>query len=147
MKLMSFQPNVRRRQSELDRVFNTFFATPYISSSKKVSPQKTSLVNVKEADDAFILELAAPGWSKKDFKLEVHEDVLTISANRENVEKEGLTILRQEFKNTSIKRDFNLPETIDAKGIKALYKNGILTLTLPKKPEAKPLPPRQIEVA
>ena len=142
---MTFRPTVRRRSTELDRVFDAFFNGNNLASSAAIS--NTSSVNVKENEDAFFVELAAPGWKKKDFELEVKEETLTIKASREKAEKEGEKYLRREFQNNSLKRVFNLPETVDVTKIKAQYKNGVLTISLPKKPEAKPLPPRQIEVA
>ncbi|MCP4975807.1 MAG: Hsp20/alpha crystallin family protein [Maribacter sp.] len=105
-------------------------------------------VNIKETEKDFELELAVPGRKKEDFKIEINENVLTISTEsntEENVEKDYYT--RREFTYSSFKRAFTLPETIDEDNIKANYDNGILKFTLPKKEEALPKPKRKIELS
>lgn len=105
-------------------------------------------VNVIEKAESFSLELAAPGLKKEDFKINVNENVLTISAEKkvENEEtKENYT--RKEFNYTSFKRSFTLSKNIDVEKINASYNEGILSIELPKKEEAKTKEPRLIEVA
>ncbi len=105
-------------------------------------------VNIKENEKDFELELAVPGRKKEDFKIEINDNVLTISSEsktEENVEKDNYT--RREFAYTSFKRAFTLPETIDEDNIKANYDNGILKFTMPKKAEALPKPKRMIELS
>jgi HSP20 family protein len=102
-------------------------------------------VNIKENEKDFELELAVPGRNKEDFKIEVNENVLTISSEaktKENTEKENYT--RKEFTYAAFKRAFTLPETIDEDNIKATYVNGILKFTLAKKEESLPKPKRVI---
>lgn len=102
-------------------------------------------VNIKENEKDFELELAVPGRNKEDFKIEVNENVLTISSEAKvkvDTEKENYT--RKEFTYTAFKRAFTLPETIDEDNIKATYVNGILKFTLPKKEESLPKPKRVI---
>ena len=108
----------------------------------------TPAVNVRENDDQFEVELAAPGFDKKDFKVEVLDNVLTISAEAktENEEKEGEVWTRREFRYNAFSRSFTLPDTVDGNKIVAKYKNGILALAIPKKEEAKPQPVRTIEI-
>lgn len=105
-------------------------------------------VNIKENEKDYELELAVPGRKKEDFKIEVNENLLTVSSETstsENEEKENYT--RREFTFSSFKRAFTLPETIDEDGIKATYENGILKFNLPKKEEALPKPKRLIELS
>ncbi|MDV7139654.1 Hsp20/alpha crystallin family protein [Maribacter sp. TH_r10] len=105
-------------------------------------------VNIKENDTDFELELAVPGRKKEDFKIEVNENVLTISSevsSEKKEEKENYT--RKEFSFASFKRAFTLPETIDEDNIKASYEDGILKFNLPKKEEALPKPKRMIELS
>lgn len=104
-------------------------------------------VNIKDKTEGFELELAAPGLSKDDFKVEVDNDVLTISSelSTENT-KEKDSYTRREFSFRSFKRAFSLPETVDGTKIDASYENGILKLTLPKKEEALPKPKRLISI-
>lgn len=105
-------------------------------------------VNVIESEDNFTVQLAAPGLKREDFKVNVHEDVLTISSEQktENEEKKE-NFTRREFSYSSFTRSFNLPETVDSDAIAATYTDGILQLVLPKKEEAKPKEPKLIEVA
>lgn len=95
-------------------------------------------VNVLEFDEKYHLELAAPGLKKDDFDLNVEKDVLTISASKNQEKKEGVKVLRNEFGKYDFKRAFQLGDTVDAEGIKASYKNGILQVVLPKKEKEAP---------
>lgn len=106
-------------------------------------------VNIKEDATSYMLELNVPGRKKDDFKIEVDNDVLTISSeskkevSKEN-ENDSVKFTRREFAFTSFKRAFTLPETIDTEKIEAVYEDGILSFTLPKKEEALPKPKRLI---
>ena len=104
-------------------------------------------VNIKENETGFELELAVPGAKKEDFKIEVDNEVLTISSEgkTENEETKG-SFRRKEFSYTAFKRVFTLPETVDGSKIDARYESGILKLALPKKEEALPKPKRLIEI-
>lgn len=106
-------------------------------------------VNVFEDESAYKIELAAPGLKKEDFKINVHENVLTISAEQKMESEETQNsgkYTRKEFNYSSFKRSFTLPKTIDGEKIVASYNEGILGLSLPKKEEAKPKEPRLIEI-
>lgn len=97
-------------------------------------------VNIVETDQAFKLELAAPGYDKQDFSLNVENDFLTVSASRETKQEEqNERYTRREFSVTSFKRSFKLPKTVNQEAIAAVYENGILNVTLGKKEEAKPV--------
>ncbi|HEY4656805.1 MAG TPA: Hsp20/alpha crystallin family protein [Cyclobacteriaceae bacterium] len=95
-------------------------------------------VNIVEKDNAFEIELAAPGLEKKDFKVTVDRGVLTISAEKEmkKEEKED-NYTRKEFNYTSFSRSFALPESVTDESIKANYENGILRLSVAKKTPVK----------
>lgn len=96
-------------------------------------------VNITESDDAYHLEIAAPGRSKELFSLNVEKNTLTIGY--ENKKETGTTEqkkIRNEFSIQNFKRTFSLDEKINAEGIEAKYENGILLVTLPKKAEVKP---------
>ncbi len=99
--------------------------------------------NVTENNDAFKLALAAPGFDKKDFVLNVENGHLTIEAKHEEkiAEKSenGDRFLRREFRYESFKRSFKLPQTVNIEGIAAVYENGVLNVELPKKEESKPV--------
>ena len=103
--------------------------------------------NIIEADDHFNIELAAPGKKKSDFTIKLDEGVLTISSETEtkSTEKDD-NFTRKEFGYSSFKRSFNIPETISDDKISASYKEGILTVSLPKKAEALPQPKKLISI-
>ncbi len=131
--------------------FPTFFDTFFndFERAQKPSVSKTlPAVNVVENEENFRIELAAPGLTRADFKVNVHEDVLTISSEKQTESEETKeSYTRREFSYASFTRSFNLPETVDSDNIAATYNEGILNLTLPKKEEAKPKEPKRIEVA
>jgi len=105
-------------------------------------------VNVIESENEFKIELAAPGLSKDSFKINVHENTLSISSEKKEINEENTpNYTRKEFDFGSFKRTFTLPKTIDVDKIAAAYEHGILQLSLPKKDEAKPKEPRQITIA
>ena len=107
-------------------------------------------VNIKETPDNFEVEVAAPGMSKKDFRIELDGNMLTISSERSNEQedKEDEKYTRKEFSYQSFYRTFNLPkEVVDENKIEAKYDNGLLRLLIPKKEEAKQKPPRQIQIS
>jgi HSP20 family protein len=108
-------------------------------------------VNIKESEDAFHLEVAAPGMAKEDFKIEINNNILSISSEKqtqkeEKDEKGNYT--RREFSYQSFRRSFTLPDRIvDSDKVTAQYLDGILHITVPKKEEAKPKPTKKIEIA
>ncbi|MGD1998179.1 MAG: Hsp20/alpha crystallin family protein [Flavobacteriaceae bacterium] len=109
--------------------------------------QAVPAVNISETDTAFSLALAAPGKTRKDFQIELDEHILTISSDS-NTEHESSheNFTRKEFSYESFQRSFRLPDTVNTQAIKANYKEGILTLELPKLKEAIPEPKKTIEV-
>ena len=119
-------------------------------SSRNFSNTNTTLpsVNIKESDDDFEVEVAAPGLSKNDFRIELNHDLLTVSSEKEvrNETKDGQQFTQREFSYQSFSRSFTLPHTVDGEKISASYENGILKVLIPKKEEAKPKPARTIEI-
>ena len=127
-----------------DDFFNDRFFNQLNSRNGKMD---SPAVNITEDDKGYTIEVAAPGIDRKDFNLEIEDDVLTISTElKENKEEDKQNFLRREFNYRSFKRSFELPETIDQEEIKAKHNAGILTLSLPKKEEELQKAPRQIEV-
>ncbi|MBC6367004.1 heat-shock protein Hsp20 [Algoriphagus sp. AK58] len=116
-----------------------FFGTenPFDWDEKFWLPEKSVEIpstNVIENEKEFKLEMSAPGFDKKDFKVDVHDGVLSISAERKNESEEKKENYRKkEFSYSSIRRSFALPENVKEDGIDAKYENGILHLLLPKK--------------
>lgn len=115
------------------------------------SSTDTSLpaVNVKENENEFLIEVAAPGLKKEDFKVNYDNGHLTISSEKKNEveEKKGEKITRREFSYQSFQRSFTISENVvNAEKIVASYDNGILHITLPKREEVKPKPAKQIKI-
>lgn len=105
-------------------------------------------VNIRESAEAYGIELIAPGFSKTDFRIEVDNNRLTVSAekNTENQTRND-NYYRREFNCESIRRSFTLEEkVVDADRINAQYADGILRLYIPKKEEALPKPAKLIEI-
>jgi HSP20 family protein len=133
--------------------FNDFFAKDFWNwGLENNSSTNTTIpaINVKETNDNFEVEVAAPGMTKKDFKVELNGNMLTISSEKQNEwqENENERYTRREFSYQSFQRTFQLPkDVVDEDKIQAKYENGLLHLTIPKKEHAKQRPPRMIEIA
>ena len=141
-----------RFSNQLPSIFDRFFETDMFDwSNKNFSATNTTLpsVNIKEDEEGFEVEMAAPGLNKKDFKIELVNDQLTISSEKENHKesKEGEYYTKREFSYQSFSRTFFLPNSADAEKIKAKYDNGLLKVEIPKKEEAKPKPPKSISIS
>jgi len=94
--------------------------------------------NITEDDKAFHLEMAVPGFSKKDIRISIEKDVLKIYSERPKEEESQEQHYRvREFGQAEFCRTFSLGETVDQEGIRAEYRNGILSVTLPRKEEVK----------
>jgi len=95
-------------------------------------------VNIREDEKAFYLELAVPGMNKKDLRIEVKDDVLTISSeHKEEKQDESEGYRRKEFSFSSFCRSFYLPEDVNGEKIGATYRDGILNVEIPKLEEEK----------
>jgi len=107
-------------------------------------------VNVRETNDDFIIDVAAPGMKRDEFKVELDNNVLTISSQREEKheqQEEYRSYTRMEFNYQSFQRSFTLPENkVEGEKISARYVDGILHITVPKKEEAKVKPIKQIAI-
>jgi HSP20 family protein len=96
-------------------------------------------VNVKENENNYEIEVAAPGMKKEDFSIAVENRILTISADiKEEKEAKEDKYTRREFVATSFTRSFSLPENADENNIQAHYENGVLRVNVPKVQEKKP---------
>lgn len=107
-------------------------------------------VNIKETNESYQVEVAAPGMLKNDFKVELEGNLLTISSEKrdEKEEVEGEKYTRREFSYQAFQRSFTLPkEVVDVDKIQAKYKDGMLQLLIPKKEEAKQKAPRLIQIS
>jgi HSP20 family protein len=133
-------------------LFDRFFDNDLFDwSSRNFSNTNTTLpsVNIKESGQNFEVEVAAPGFSKEDFKIVLNHDLLTISSEKEldKETKEGQQFSLREFSYQSFSRSFTMPNTADSEKIEAKYENGILRIIIPKKEEARPKPARKIAIS
>ena len=133
----------------LPAMFDDFVSRDFYKPSFSITGVSTPAVNIIETRDDFRLEMVAPGMKKEDFNVELQNDVLSISYehddNREG-ERRGWKYTTHEYNYHSFARSFSLPETVAIENIHARYEDGILTLILPKKDEAKGQPVKQIKV-
>lgn len=137
-----------RNVPDLINIFDDFFGGDFFTSPVLSGYRSIPAVNVRETDDEYAIEVAAPGFSKDDFKVEYHNGVLTISSEKEEKnEDKGKGYCRKEFNYSSFSRSFSVPSTqIDDSKIGAVYKDGILNVTLHKREEVKPKPARMIAI-
>ena len=147
---------VKRNGSLLNQMpvlFDDFFNRDLFNwGNQNFSDTNTTVpaVNIKETAENYEVEVAAPGMTKNDFKVELDGNSLTISSERSNekVEKEDERYSRKEFSFQSFQRTFTLQKDVmDIDKIQAKYENGLLHLLLPKKEEAKQKPPRLIQIS
>ncbi|WP_298995488.1 Hsp20/alpha crystallin family protein [Flagellimonas sp. S174] len=145
MSLVRFNRNRFPWNENLVDFFNrdTFINDDFFNLEKSLPA-----MNVKERQDDFEIELAAPGFDKKDFEITMKDDLLEVSAQKTKEEtKEEEAYTRQEFNYNSFRRSMQLPSAVDqSKEVKATYKDGILKMHLFKMEEAKEKPKRIIEV-
>jgi len=138
--------------NQVPSLFDRFFENDLFDwSARNFSDTNTTLpsVNIKEDSDGYKVEMAAPGFEKGDFKIELNNDVLTISSEKK-VEKETKNderFTKREFSYQSFCRSFSLPVTVENEKITAKYENGILHIVIPKREEAKPRPVKQIAIS
>ena len=127
-----------------DKMFDQIVATqfPDITKSVVVKPYQGSAdpkVNVYEYDDKVGIVAEIPGLDKKQLEVSVEEGVLTISGDKHSAfENEGAKVLRRELKQSSFKRQFELGDLLDGDNISAKFKDGILSVSVPKIEPEKP---------
>jgi HSP20 family protein len=114
-----------------DSILNDSFLSDKLSS-------RVPAVNIAENENGFQIELAAPGLKKEDFKINLDKNVLSVSADKKvETAEEGKKYSKKEYSYNSFVRSFTLPETVDHANIEAAYIDGVLTLSVAKKEEAK----------
>ena len=136
----------------LPSLLEDFFNREWADSSLANGSYAATLpaVNVQETNDEYLIDVVAPGMKREEFKVELDNNVLTISSQREDTYKEQdqtRNYTRREFNYQSFQRSFTLPENkVVGEKIAARYTDGILHITVPKKDEAKVKPVKQITV-
>ncbi len=153
MTLVRWSPfrEMEAMQSEMNRLFSRLggFNTDQLSREETRNGQTSQNqwmlpVDVIETPDALKLKAALPGVDAKDVNIELHDNLLTISAQRrreEKVETDSYHWIEQQY--GSFHRSISLPRTVDTEKIGASYNDGLLELTIPKKEGSKP---RRVEL-
>jgi HSP20 family protein len=122
-----------------ESVFNDSFLTDRMMS-------RVPAVNISETSDHYVIEMAAPGLNKEDFKINLHRNLLSVSVEQKKEQSEqNKQYNKREFSYTSFVRSFALPDSADDANIEAQYINGMLSIQVAKKDEAKQVA-RQIEI-
>jgi HSP20 family protein len=132
----SYLVGTQKNLFNLNRVFN---------GGSEITPA----MNIKETRNDFEIEMAAPGLTKKDFKITIDDGVLTISSEKEEkTEEKEEGYLRKEFSYSTFTRSMSLPENVDeSRDAKAEYHDGLLKLLLHKKPVSKSKAAKTIKVS
>jgi HSP20 family protein len=127
-----------------DKIFDQMVEAQYpdITKSVGVKPYQGSAypkVNVYEYDDKIGIVAEIPGLNKKQLNVDVEDGVLTISGDKHSTfEDEGAKVIRRELKQSSFKRSFELGELLDGDNIDANFKDGVLSVSIPKVEPEKP---------
>ena len=144
---------IKRNESypAFSNLFGEFFDKAFSDwNSTNFSLTNSTLpsVNIQESKDDFLVSMAVPGMSKKDFKLDLNDNVLTISSEKKDEKKkEEDNFTRREYSYQSFSRSFTLPKNVvNDEKISAKYENGELKILIPKKEEAKPKKPKLISI-
>ena len=135
--------HVRFNRPTIDRTFNNLvddlFGQSPVYQRNRVQTTGSVPVNIQEKEQGYQVDVIAPGYEKADFKVNVDQGILTISADKKE-DASGDTpvkMVRREHRLGSFKRSFTLDEQVEASAIDAKYVNGVLSLNLPKKAEVK----------
>ncbi len=129
-----FERNLNSFVEDFFTEFPSLFGNEAATQWKGYAP-----VNITENEKGYSLDVVAPGFEKTDFKVNLDQNTLTVSAEKKDeLKQENNKHIRREYSYRSFKRSFTLDEKIDAAGIEAKYVNGVLTLNLPKKEIVKP---------
>lgn len=133
------------------KIFSDFFDkefSDWAASNYSLTNTTIPAVNIRETDDDFIVTMAVPGMDKKDFKISLVDNLLTISSERkEEKEDKDANYTKREYSYQSFNRAFTLPkDVVKEDKITAKYENGELHLTIPKKEEVKAKRPLQIKI-
>jgi HSP20 family protein len=130
----------------IDNFFNT--ELPSVFTSNYNTGMTLPQVNIRETADSYWVEMAVPGMKKSDFHIDLDNQLLSISTEvKQEEENKEENYTRREFGYSSFRRTFTLPESVDDSKINASYNDGILSIHLPKKEEARQKPARTIKIS
>lgn len=139
-------PTITRRSFRPFYMPNIFDEDLFTGLSNRTA--STPAVNIKEDEKKYSLELAIPGINKNDLKIDIKEDVITISSEMKKESEENSDgYKRKEFSYSAFSRSFYVPENVNKEKIEASYKDGVLYVTLPKEDEQKSKISKTIEIS
>ena len=138
---------IRKSQNWLPGIFNDFFGNEWVTKANATAPA----INIFESENAYEVEVAAPGLTKDDFKIWIDEDnQLIVSMEKKQEQKEDKKegrYLRREFSYTQFQQTMILPDDVEKDKIEAKVEHGVLKVNIPKrKIEEEPKNERQIEI-
>jgi HSP20 family protein len=135
---------------DLPALFDDFFTSDWPRPAFRNTGVSTPAVNIIETNNDLRLEMVAPGMKKEAFNVTLQDNILTISYDHEDNregERRDWKYRKLEYNYNSFLRSFSLPETVDTEKIQAKYEEGILSLVIPKKEEARRKPVRQVRIS
>lgn len=138
-----------RHQKSIGHVFDDIFNKSFSDILGADFTLNAPSTNISEDDNGFTIELAVPGLNKEDFNIKVEKDQLIVSSEKkteENESDEKRKYTKREFNYSAFRKSFHINEKIDSENIDARYENGVLSLRLNKKEEAKEKAPRNIVI-
>ena len=142
MALVRWEPvrELTSLQSEMNRLFNTFFDTPAAGGEQGVATRRwIPAMDLVEAEDHFVLRADLPGLDENDVAIEVEGDVLTVAGERKaEHEERGEGFHRIERSYGAFRRSLTLPEGVDPESVAASFDKGVLEVRIPKPAERKP---------
>lgn len=140
---------VLRKRVYFPQFGNDYFGKDFLSSFfSDGADYSVPAVNIRENENGYEIEVAAPGLNKDDIKVTLDKDVLTITSEKESKkETEDKNFMRREFGYSSFCRSFSIPESVDREAIKASMKNGVLSVELPKLAEEKQKSSKVIKIS
>ena len=125
-----------------DKIFDSLMAKQFPTFQEEVGVSFNQgaypKVNVYEYDDKISIVAEIPGLDKKNVSVEVEEDVLIISGDKHGFDSDGGKCITRELKQSAFKRSFNLGEYLDGESVSAKFKDGMLSISIPKKEPEKP---------
>jgi HSP20 family protein len=141
MALVRWEParEISSLQSEMNRLFNTFFDTPTPGGNGGAARRWVPSMDLVETDEHFVLRADLPGLSEQDVAIELEDNVLTVSGERKaehEEKKEGFYRMERSF--GQFRRSLTLPEGVDPDAIAATFDKGVLEVRIPKPEERKP---------
>ena len=135
-----------RSNNWIPTVFNDLFDTEFMPKANCTAPA----INVKESDNAYTVELAAPGMKKEDFNVHINDEgnhIIKMEQKQEHKEEDkSVRYLRREFSYSKFEQTLILPDDVKKDAISAKVEHGVLTVELPKVVEEKVKVSRQIEI-